>query len=108
MMNKINNIKFKNPSVKIINNVKGINRVVWDLGYDGSNALEDKIKEGVNYDGIRPKVIPGKYYANIDYNGQNFSKEISVIGDTRINMSVSDYKSKLDALLELRLSLIHI
>ena len=81
---------------------KGINRVVWDLGYDGSNALEDKIKEGVNYDGIRPKVIPGKYYANIDYNGQNFSTEISVIGDTRINMSVSDYKSKLDALLELR------
>ena len=87
---------------------KGINRIVWDLGYDGAIDIKKKSdenienKEGLSYDGIRPKVVPGLYLAEINYLGQVLSSEITVIGDIRINMPVSEYKARLDALLELR------
>ena len=87
---------------------KGINRIVWDLSYDGAIDIKKKSdenienKEGLSYDGIRPKVVPGLYLAEINYLGQVLSSEITVIGDIRINMPVSEYKARLDALLELR------
>ena len=87
---------------------KGINRIVWDLGYDGAIDIKKKSdenienKEGLSYDGIRPKVVPGLYLAEINHLGQVLSSEITVIGDNRINMPVSEYKARLDALLELR------
>ena len=87
---------------------KGINRIVWDLGYDGAIDIIKKSdenvenKEGLSYDGIRPKVVPGLYTAEINHFGQVLTSQISVIGDTRINMPVSEYEARLNALLELR------
>jgi photosystem II stability/assembly factor-like uncharacterized protein len=81
---------------------KGINRVVWDLGYDGAVALKNQIKEGFSYGSIRPKVIPGRYTAQISHKGTKLETEINVIGDLRIKMSTEAYKAKLEALLELR------
>ena len=81
---------------------KGINRVVWDLGYDGAQPLKNKVKEGFSYGSIRPKVVPGTYKAHIAHKGINVNTEINIVGDLRINLSDAAYKAKLDALLELR------
>ena len=81
---------------------KGINRIVWDLGHEGAKALQNKVEEGFSYGGIRPKVAPGTYTANLDYMGQLLTTEIQVSGDSRIEMSQTDYEAKVDALLHLR------
>ena len=87
---------------------KGVNRIVWDLGYNGAKALKNNSnesienKEGLRYDGIRPKVTPGTYTANVKYKGQTISSKIKVRGDLRINLPIEDYQEKLRALLALR------
>lgn len=87
---------------------KGVNRIVWDLGYNGAKALKNNSnesienKEGLRYDGIRPKVTPGTYTANLKYKGQTISSKIKVRGDLRINLPIKDYQEKLTALLALR------
>jgi photosystem II stability/assembly factor-like uncharacterized protein len=87
---------------------KGVNRIVWDLGYNGAKALKNNSnesienKEGLRYDGIRPKVTPGTYTANLKYKGQTISSKIKVRGDLRINLPIEDYQEKLTALLALR------
>ena len=53
-------------SLQMENAKRGINRLVWDLGYDAAVTLENKIKEGFSSDEIRPKVVPGEYTASWD------------------------------------------
>ena len=81
---------------------KGINRVVWDLGYDAAATLENKIEEGFSSSEIRPKVVPGQYTAKISYEGLKLEEKITVVGDNRIKMPIDDYRKKLKALLTLR------
>ena len=81
---------------------KGINRVVWDLGYDAATTLENKIEEGFSSSEIRPKVVPGQYTAKINYEGLKLEEKITVVGDNRIKMPIDDYRKKLKALLTLR------
>ena len=81
---------------------KGINRVVWDLGYDAAVTLENKIEEGFSSNEIRPKVVPGEYTARINFEGLKLEEKITVVGDNRIKMPTDDYRKKLKALLTLR------
>ena len=81
---------------------KGVNRVVWDLGYDAAVNLENKIEEGFSSSEIRPKVVPGEYTARVNYEGLKLEEKITVVGDNRIKMPVDDYRKKLKALLTLR------
>ena len=81
---------------------KGVNRVVWDLGYDAAVTLENKIEEGFSSNEIRPKVVPGEYTARINFEGLKLEEKITVVGDNRIKMPIDDYRKKLKALLTLR------
>ena len=81
---------------------KGVNRVVWDLGYDPAVRLKNKIEEGFSSNEIRPKVVPGEYTARINFEGLKLEEKIAVVGDTRIKMPIDDYRKKLKALLTLR------
>ncbi|MGB2245097.1 MAG: VPS10 domain-containing protein [Flavobacteriaceae bacterium] len=81
---------------------KGVNRIVWDLGYDTAKPLKNKVQEGFSYGGIRPQVIPGNYTAQVQYRGQVLTENITVSGDPRIKMSLADYQTKAKALLQLR------
>jgi len=81
---------------------KGVNRVIWDLGYDAAVTLENKIEEGFSSNEIRPKVVPGEYTARINYEGLKLEEKITVVGDNRIKMPTDDYRKKLKALLTLR------
>lgn len=81
---------------------KGVNRVVWDLGYDPAVRLKNKIEEGFSSNEIRPKVVPGEYTARINFEGLKLEEKIAVVGDTRIKMPTDEYRKKLKALLTLR------
>ena len=81
---------------------KGVNRVIWDLGYDAAVTLENKIEEGFSSNEIRPKVVPGEYTARVNYEGLKLEEKITVVGDNRIKMPTDDYRKKLKALLTLR------
>ena len=81
---------------------KGVNRLVWDLGYDGAKELKNKIEEGFSYGTLRPKVPPGNYVATINAMNQTTKTNITVSADPRINMSLSNYAKKAAALLTLR------
>ena len=89
-------------SLEMKNAKRGINRLVWDLGYDAAVTLENKITEGFSSNEIRPKVVPGEYRARINYEGLKLEEKINVVGDDRIKMPTDDYKKKLKALLTLR------
>ena len=89
-------------TLKKIDAIKGVNRIIWDLGYDAAKPLKKKVQEGFSYEGIRPQVSPGIYTANINFMGEFLQTEITVVGDHRINMSLEDYKKKVTALLSLR------
>ena len=81
---------------------KGVNRLVWDLGYDGAKELKNKIEEGFSYGTLRPKVPPGNYVATINAMNQTTKTNITVSADPRINMSLANYAKKAAALLTLR------
>ena len=81
---------------------KGVNRLVWDLGYDGAKELKNKIEEGFSYGTLRPKVPPGNYVATINAMNQTTKTNITVSADPRINMSLANYTKKAAALLTLR------
>lgn len=81
---------------------KGVNRLVWDLGYDGAKELKNKIEEGFSYGTLRPKVPPGNYVATINAMNQTAKTNITVSADPRINMSLANYTKKGAALLTLR------
>ena len=81
---------------------KGVNRLVWDLGYDAAVTLENKVEEGFSSNEIRPKVVPGEYTARINFEGLKLEEKITVVGDNRIKMPTDDYRKKLKALLTLR------
>lgn len=89
-------------TLKKIDAIKGVNRIIWDLGYDAAKPLKKKVQEGFSYEGIRPQVSPGIYTANINFMGEFLQTEITVVGDHRINMSLENYKKKVTALLSLR------
>ncbi|MBF12281.1 MAG: hypothetical protein CMC63_08910 [Flavobacteriaceae bacterium] len=106
--NIVTTIEDKNPK-------KGINRLVWDLGYDSAKPLNLKKRSGINdktstssltYEGlsveIRPKVAPGNYKAVISYMDDIQTSDILVSGDHRINMPLESYTQKTSALLSLR------
>ncbi len=81
---------------------KGVNRIVWDLGYEGAKELKNKIEEGFSYGALRPKVPPGNYTATLNALGQTVKTSITVSADPRISMSVANHIKKAEALLTLR------
>ena len=89
-------------SLEVKDAKKGVNRVVWDLGYDAAVTLENKVEEGFSSNEIRPKVVPGEYTARINFEGLKLEEKITVVGDNRIKMPTDDYRKKLKALLTLR------
>lgn len=82
--------------------IRGVNRIVWDLGYDGAIPLKNSIKEGFSSSLIRPKVAPGSYTVSIKTSGVEQSSNINVLGDPRIGMSQNFYEKKVRSLLSLR------
>ena len=89
----------------------GINRVAWDLRYEGPRPAESQREPaggGGGGGGGRfgfgggPYVVPGQYTVTLRAAGQEFKQTVRVEGDPRVQVAAADYQAQLQAALELR------
>lgn len=104
-------------------NKKGVNRVMWDLRYEPTYKPRLRTQPPgrpwvqLNGEGWRPlvtwdldlwrgqfgpRVVPGKYKAVINVDGQEYTKELTVLKDPKTDGSVDDIKQQVALSLELR------
>jgi photosystem II stability/assembly factor-like uncharacterized protein len=93
---KIKEIKFK-PE-------KGLNRVVWDLTYEGYKRRREVEEERPFF--IRaprgPRVLPGIYEVKLKIGEKELSKKVKVRIDPTISWNKEELKKQLEVSLELR------
>ena len=80
----------------------GVNRIVWDLRYEGATPLNRPVTGGWRGGAFRPFVPPGQYTATLKAAGQEHATTITVRPDPRANLRASDYAAQTEALLKLR------
>jgi len=80
---------------------QGLNRVVWDLRYEGAKRLE-KAKIDAGNPEAGPLVLPGKYTLRLTANGQTLTREAEVKPDPRSPVPIADTQQNLAFALELR------
>ena len=87
----------------------GVNRLAWDLRYDGPQAAQSQ--RGAPQGGGGglfgggaggPSVVPGEYTVTLRAAGRELSKTVQVLGDPRVQLAQADYEAQLAAALELR------
>lgn len=104
-------------------NKRGVNRVMWDLRYEPTYKPKLRTQPPgrpwvqLNGEGWRPLVtwdldlwrgqfgpivVPGKYKAVINIDGEEFSKELTVLKDPKTDGTVDDIKQQVALSLELR------
>ncbi|MBV6521570.1 MAG: hypothetical protein MNPFHGCM_01709 [Gemmatimonadaceae bacterium] len=91
----------------------GVNRVTWDLRYDGSppprvvgtnpDAEDADLGPRFGFGGAGgPTVVPGEYVFTIRLNGQDFRKTVRVDLDPRAPATTADLVAQRDKAIELR------
>jgi hypothetical protein len=92
-------------------NVKaGINRLVWDLRYDGPRQAASERGPGAGGGGGGgrfgfgggPYAVPGEYTVTLKAAGQELKQTVRVDPDPRVQVAVAEYAAQLAAGLELR------
>jgi photosystem II stability/assembly factor-like uncharacterized protein len=89
-------------------NQAGINRVAWDLRYDGPyQPAAERDSDFARFArrfgfGAGPAVVPGDYTVTVRTAGKEMSKTVSVGVDPRIDISTADLEAQLEAGLRLR------
>ncbi len=79
----------------------GINRVVWDLAYDGAKPIKGaKSRSGGAPSG--PTVLPGTYKIRLTANGQTQTTTVVVKQDPRVDLPASEMQEQLKLALALR------
>jgi len=79
----------------------GVNRVWWDLLYDGTTKVKDAAVEGTGgFDG--PLAPPGRYTVGLSIAGTKLSRTFDVLPDPREQVSNSDLRAQLSFLLRIR------
>jgi len=86
----------------------GINRVAWDLRYDGPyQPAAERESEFARFArrfgfGAGPSVVPGEYTVTVKAAGKETAKTVAVGLDPRLEISSADVQAQLDAGLTLR------
>lgn len=86
----------------------GINRVTWDLRYQGPHLRrppdpeQDAEGGGFRFRPIGPQVLPGKYTVRLTAGGQRLTRDLEVRVDPTIEVSSADLRTQLDLGLKLR------
>ncbi|MGH8280158.1 MAG: WD40/YVTN/BNR-like repeat-containing protein [Gammaproteobacteria bacterium] len=87
----------------------GMNRFQWDLRYP--NAVEvqgfwvPSPAGGDNATTIGPQVVPGTYYAVLDYNGRVSKQPFAVKLDPRLSTTQAELQARFDLLMQLHVAL---
>jgi photosystem II stability/assembly factor-like uncharacterized protein len=84
----------------------GVNRVTWDLRYDGPRQVGGG-REGADEESRYrfaggPYVTPGEYTVKVHAAGRDLTKTVTVAMDPRVPVTAADLQAQLDAALTLR------
>jgi hypothetical protein len=84
--------------------VPGVNRVVWDLTWDGPEPVGGQNEGGFRGrgGGSGPPVVPGTYTATIRIAGRELSESFQVRGDPEVTSTTADYQARTEAGLRAR------
>lgn len=84
----------------------GINRINWDLAYDGPRARRDSGGPGDAAFGVGeargPQAIPGKYMVRLTVGAERLEKPLEVRLDPAAEVTVAELKEQFDAALKIR------
>lgn len=91
----------KAHKTEILEPAKGLNRVIWDLTYEGPTFQDSAIIWGYT-GGV--KAPPGSYYVRLSVGDETVSQQVDVLEDPRIAADISqeDYEAQLSLGLEIR------
>jgi hypothetical protein len=89
----------------VLKREEGINRVVWDLRYEGAQVIKGaKVDSGNPKHG--PLVSPGRYLIRVDLKSPNsvshFETSVEVLSDPRVKASPADLDEQLKMALRVR------
>ncbi len=91
----------KAHKTEILEPAEGLNRVIWDLTYEGPTFQDSAIIWGYT-GGV--KAPPGSYYVRLSVGDETVSQQVDVLEDPRIagDISQEDYEAQLSLGLEIR------
>jgi photosystem II stability/assembly factor-like uncharacterized protein len=78
----------------------GLNRLVWDLNYEGASEVPHAPLWGGSTKG--PKAMPGAYQLRLTVLGKAYTAPLQVEPDSRINVTQADLQKQFDLLIKIR------
>jgi photosystem II stability/assembly factor-like uncharacterized protein len=88
-------------TMKLADLQSGVNRVWWDLHYDGTTKVKDAAVEGTGgFDG--PLALPGRYTVRLSAAGTVLSRTVDVLPDPRGQAPIAALRAQLSFLLRIR------
>ena len=78
----------------------GANRFVWNMRYPDASRFPGLILWAANTQG--PRIVPGKYQAQLTVGGRTLTETFEVKADPRITTTPADFARQLDLLLKIR------
>jgi len=95
---------FEDPPKPDLSKEAGVQRVVWDLAYEGAPKIQGaKLDAGDPKKG--PLAPPGSYTVRLNVEGKTFTTPLVLKADPRVTLSPSEYGDQLRFALEVRESL---
>jgi photosystem II stability/assembly factor-like uncharacterized protein len=80
----------------------GLNRLVWDMRYQGASRVPDYYLYEYKDGGMGPLVLPGKYSVRVTVNGKSENAPFEVKLDPRLKVAEADLQKQFDLLLQIR------
>ena len=83
--------KSKENSMKV---KQGGNSFVWNMKYPGAKRLDKMVLWGADFSGA--KAVPGDYIVKLSTNGEELSKDFTILKDPTSEGSIDDIKAQFD------------
>jgi photosystem II stability/assembly factor-like uncharacterized protein len=80
----------------------GLNRLVWDMHYQGASRVPDYYLYEYKDGAMGPLALPGKYQVRVTVNGKTETAPFEVELDPRVKVANEDLQKQFDLLLRIR------
>jgi photosystem II stability/assembly factor-like uncharacterized protein len=80
----------------------GLNRLVWDMHYQGASRVPDYYLYEYKDGAMGPLALPGKYQVRVTVNGKTETAPFEVELDPRVKVANEDLQKQFDLLLQIR------
>jgi len=90
--------------LKLVPFQKGVNRIAWDLRYEGPRPRKEiEVEEDFFSRAPRgPQVLPGRYIVRLTFEGETYEEPVEVKLDPTVNTSIEDLRTQLSVCLQIR------